>query len=154
MKAQISFVEFLTAMVVFISFVGYFSLQVLLFIPSYMNEIKSERLKSEAFQVSELLINDPNLGLSDLTQNKTNLLSANRIRDFNTTCQNYNSAKEKIGMDYDFSLGFRDIDTGTVMINCAPPSVGYKQLRGSIRRVVAFDDGGVVKFGEMVLQVW
>jgi hypothetical protein len=150
MKAQISFVEFLTAMLVFISFVGYFSLQILSFIPSYMNEIKLERLQSEAFQVSELLINDPNW-LSDSTQNKTNLLSASKIGNFNCV-----SAKETMGLDYEFSLILNDTSTNPpiTLKNCATTTTMFRQLKTTITRIVAFNDNGVIKPGKMILQMW
>ncbi|MEM7826521.1 MAG: hypothetical protein QW451_02750, partial [Candidatus Aenigmatarchaeota archaeon] len=94
MKSQISFVEFITSMLIFSSFVTYFSIHSLSSASSYLAEIKMERLRSEAYQISELLINDPGeplnwnvinfanvrrIGLLDHTQNKTNLLSKAKL---------------------------------------------------------------------------
>jgi len=170
MKAQISFVEFLTSMIIFIAFVGYFSIQILMFVPNYINQIKSERLRSEAFQISELLINDPGqpldwnlnfanakrIGFSDQLSNKTNLLSGAKISVFNTKCQeNYGNVKNLMGIDHDFSLILIDANTGGLEIrNCRPATATIRQVNTTIRRVVAYDDGGVVKYGELILQVW
>jgi len=167
MKAQISFVEFLTSMVIFITFVGYFSLQVLIFIPSYIDNIKGERLRSEAFQVSELLINDPGqpldwdvnfanatrIGLLDQTENKTNLLSGSKISTFNSTCQlSYSSVKNLMGIDNDFSLIL--ISGSETKISCNPPVITTRQIQVTIRRVIAFNEGGTIKYGELILQMW
>jgi len=171
MKAQISFVEFLTAMLIFITFVGYFSIQILMFIPSYINEVRSENLRSEAFQISELLINDPgeplewNLnfkdanrtGLSDHTQNKTNLLSGVKILALDSECQkNYDLVKEKMGLDHDFSLILIDRKTDKPKIeNCYPKSITkFRQVNITIRRVIAYEEDGNINYGEMILQVW
>lgn len=59
MKAQISFVEFIIAFSIFSVFVAYLFFRLLSFMPAYLNEIRSERVRSEAYQISELLINDP-----------------------------------------------------------------------------------------------
>jgi len=167
MKAQISFVEFLTSIIIFITFVGYFSLQILIFIPSYINEIKGEGLRSEAFQVSELLINDPGqpldwninfanakrIGLLDQTQNKTNLLSGSKISAFNSSCQqNYDNVKNLMGIDNDFSLIM--ISGSETKISCSPPVTITRQIQTVIRRLIAYDDGGTIKYGELILQMW
>ena len=47
-KAQISFAEYLVAIVVFIAFVAYFSFQLLNFLPAYLSQIRSERIRGEA----------------------------------------------------------------------------------------------------------
>jgi hypothetical protein len=165
MKAQISFVEFLTALAIFLASVTYISFQISTFIPNYLNEVKAERMRSEAFQLSELLINDPGnpanwytlnlnnvvrLGLSDEKENKTNLLSYNKILKFNETCNsNYPEVKKKLGLDYDFSLVLKE---GTSeKINCSIP---ITRKYTTIRRIVAYRDNNQVKYGEMILQVW
>jgi hypothetical protein len=165
MKGQISFVEFMASMLIFIAFVSYFSIQILTFVPLYINEITAERLRSEAFQVSELLINDPGeplnwnsgnvkrIGLSDDKQNKTNLLSTTKISTLNSMCKSdYNLVKEKIGLDHDFSLFLIDGKTNQIKIDCHPPVAEFRQVNITIRRIVAYEDGN--SYAEMILQVW
>jgi len=169
MKAQISFVEFLTSILIFITFVGYFSLQILVFVPSYINEITGERLRSEAFQLSELLINDPGqplnwhldflnaerIGLSDHTLNRTNLLSGAKISVLNSKCQeNYDNIKSLLGTDYDFLILLIEGGTGELKINCHPTVTKFRQFNTTIKRVVAYNEDGTIKYGEMILQVW
>ena len=178
MKAQISFVEFITALTIFIASVTYISFQISTFIPKYLNEVKAERVRSEAFQLSELLINDPGdpanwyafnfnnvirLGLSDERENKTNFLSQNKISKFNEFCSNYLEVKKKLGLDYDFYLILKDGETGEEKINCCASKIdcsildqtlGLTQTRATITRIVAYIENNQVKYGEMILQVW
>lgn len=174
MKSQISFIEFLTSVLIFITFVGYFSIQILMFIPSYIREIKAESLRSEAFQVSELLVNDPGepldwtlnmanakrIGLSDHSQNKTNLLSSIKIFALNLNCQgqsDYENVKSKIGLDYDFSLIMIEGGTGILKIDCRPSVTKFRYVNTTIRRIVAYvdySDNEKIKYGEMIVQVW
>jgi hypothetical protein len=166
MKAQISFVEFLVAIIIFLSSVTYIAFQISSLIPNYINEIKAERMRSEAFQLSELLINDPGnpanwyqdfdhaerLGLSDETRNKTNLLSGDKISKFNETCfSSYLEVKKKLGIDYNFSLVLKDGKTGKIKINCSVPILP-RYTR--ITRIVAYTENNEIKYGEMVLQAW
>ena len=170
MKAQISFVEFLTAMLIFLSFSTYIAFQVSSFIPNYLYQIKAERMRSEAFQLSELLINDPGdpanwysvnfnnvrrLGLSDETKKKTNFLSGKKILAFNGNCsENYTKIKEKLELDYDFSLILKDGISAETKINCHPQTTILRYTNITMKRIVAYEEDGVRKYGEMLLQVW
>ncbi len=162
MKGQISFVEFLTAMLIFIGFVAYLSIQVLNFIPSYLAELKAERLRIEAFQISELLLNDPGhpinwnernvvrIGLSDERMNKTNLLSSYKIGNLSNMCSSsYSLVKQKLGSEVDFSILITDLKTGQVKVNCRPVE-GRGVFNVTVRRVAAYENG----FLEVVVQVW
>jgi len=165
MKAQISFVEYLTSMLVFIGFVTFISIQVSSFIPNYLSEVRKERMRSEAFQLSELLINDPGepinwistnfdnvkrLGLSDEKENKTNFLSESKIIAFNSNCSaNYEKIKEKLGTDYDFSVYLFD-SKGQPKIECSPNTIAFRGINITITRMVAFGND----FGELILEVW
>ncbi len=164
MKGQFS-VEQLISLSIFITFVAYFFFQFLNLRPVYLREVKNERIRSEAYQISELLINDPgypvnwNLnpaltqrtGLSDQNVNKTNFLSSNKIDVFNSQCgTDYNKVKKWIGSDYDFSIFLTDKSTGILRISCYPSKVIAKGINVTVRRVVAFDSS----YGELILQMW
>ncbi|MEM5829401.1 MAG: hypothetical protein QW040_02190 [Candidatus Aenigmatarchaeota archaeon] len=166
MKAQISFVEFITSLVIFIGFATYISFQISLFLPNYLNEIRAERMRSEAFQLSELLINDPGepanwyvnfdnvkrIGLSDETKNVTNFLSGIKISSFFSNCSaNYTKIKEKLNTDFDFIVILKDNEGKTY--SCIPSVVYPRGINTTIRRVIAFRDGDI-KYGSLLLQVW
>jgi len=59
MKGQLSFVEYLVSFLVFITFISYFFLRIINETPIFLNEIRNERIRAEAFQLSEILVNDP-----------------------------------------------------------------------------------------------
>lgn len=153
-------------MLIFSSFVTYFSIHSLSSASSYLAEIKMERLRSEAYQISELLINDPGeplnwdvinfanvrrIGLLDHTQNKTNLLSKAKLDRLIFLCStDYNSLKRKFGTDLNFQIFFK-LEGSTAV--CSSPSLPEKN-KGSITRVFAYLEGAEVKYGEMMLNVW
>lgn len=164
MRGQISFVEFLVAMVIFISIASYIFFTLIRFIPQYLGEARNERIRVEAYQLTELLVNDPGEptnwdrttvirpGLLDETQNKTNLLSSNKINVFNTNCKaNFNNVKNQLGSDFDFSILLVDRSDGSLKINCRPERTDIRVINISIRRVVAISPSG---FGELILQMW
>jgi hypothetical protein len=121
-------------------------------------------MSSEAFQLSEILINDPGeptnwpninfddvkrLGLSD-ERNKTNFLSESKILALNSRCStNYSKVKEKLNADYDFSIFLMD-SKGQLKIACIPPTKIFRGINITTSRMVAFGDD----FGELILQVW
>lgn len=169
MKAQISFVEYLVAFVIFITFVGYFALQILKFVPEYLNQIRSERVRAEAYQISEILVNDPGypiswnignvqrLGLSDETKNLTNFLSANKINavgdEMNPCKPGYDNIKKWLAAyDFDFSITLtrKSSTTEAILINCRPLATAARATNTTIRRTFSFDSG----YGELIVQMW
>ena len=57
MKAQISY-DFYFSLVVFVLFISFLFFRLITFLPFYSDEISIQRLRSEAYQISEILIND------------------------------------------------------------------------------------------------
>ena len=167
MKGQVSFVEYLVALLIFATFIGYFSFRLLLYIPYYLNELKTERINSEAFQISEILVNDvgnpanwdkipfnqvKSLGLSDESLNKTNVLSLNKISKLDSECQlNYENIRKLLDTNYDFSIYLLNSKTGQMLISCKPSQVKLRAVNITIRRIVSFSSGD---YGELLLQVW
>jgi hypothetical protein len=165
MKGQFG-MEQLISLSVFIVFVVYFFFQFLNLRPTYLNEVKNERIRSEAYQISELLVNDPGYplnwnanptltqraGLSDETQNKTNLLSLNKINAFNSECvgNGYYNVKKWIGAENDFSIFLTDKSTGTLKIGCYNKAIVSKGINVTVRRIVTFGSS----YGELILQMW
>ena len=167
MKGQISFVELLVTMSIFTTFIGYFSFQLINFYPIYLNEVRNEELRSEAYQLSELLINDigepgnwtgkyfayvSRVGLSDENYNKTNYLSLMKISDFDSNCSSdYNLVKSKLASSYDFSIYlFQRYPIDKQLIDCKPPVITVSNINVTVRRIVYFGSG----YGELVVQMW
>lgn len=172
-KGQLS-IEYLIVLVIFIIFISYFIVQLQLQKPVYMNEIISERLRSEAYQMSELLINDPGypidwensipsdiskikrIGLSNPAANLTNLLSIEKINAIGPTCApGYAKIKEWTGSEHDFSLYLIDrLDNNNFLIECNPTNIKIKGINTTISRYVTFDKSGSRHYGELILQMW
>lgn len=164
-KAQLS-IEYFVSLVLFVMFVAYLIFQLMTFTPQYLNEIKTESLRSEAYQISELLINDPGepanwqtaadssirrIGLLDDSRNKTNLLSQNKVDALRSKCSNYDNVKKWIDTENQFSLLIVD-KTGIVQtVDCGPTVVTMRITNVTIRRTVAFNSGG---YGELILNLW
>jgi hypothetical protein len=165
MKAQLS-VEYYISLTIFIGFIVYISFQVMRISPQFITEVKNERLKSEAYQISELLINDAGepinwdsqssvkrIGLSN-NLNKTNLLSQEKIDAFNTSCSSgYDNIRKLmgIGTEYYFSLKLIDSNSGQTLIDCNPPLTVIKPAKVAITRITALSP---TTFGELTLQLW
>jgi hypothetical protein len=163
LKGQFS-VEFFSVLVLFVIISAYFSIRLAEVRPAYIKEVKRSVIRSEAYRISEVLINDPGspmnwgaggsvirIGFLDNSQNKTNLLSEQKILRFNSLCNGgagYNNIKNLIGAQHDFSIIIND-KTGSIgTIDC---SAKVGESAAVIKRLVTFDSGN---YGELIVQVW
>jgi hypothetical protein len=171
MKAQFS-IDYYVALIIFILLTTYISFQVLAFSPLYTKEINSQRLKSEAFQISEILINDAGqpvnwenvdensikrIGLSNESLNYTNFLSTKKILTLASLIGNpcsqlgYEKIKSWLGIQDSFSFSLINKTSGTTILSCSPEQRVARELVANISRVVAFDSGD---YGILNLEVW
>ena len=58
MKGQIS-IDYIIAIVIFIFFVIYFLFEITNIVPKFIGQIEEQEIRSKAYQISEILINDP-----------------------------------------------------------------------------------------------
>jgi hypothetical protein len=162
MKAQLS-VEYYVSLTIFILFVGYIFFQLILRSPQFITEVENERLRSESYQVSELLINDPGqpidwnqanvkrIGLSS-NLNMTNLLSIEKISSLQSICNSdYEKIRKSLGTEYFISIDLVNMTSGEKLIACTSPISVTKKTKISITRIVALDSKN---FGELTLQMW
>jgi hypothetical protein len=168
MKGQLS-MEVIVCMAVFIIFVSYLFFQILGIKPFYIQQIKAERIRAEAYQISELLINDPGepidwtttnvkrIGLLDHAYNLTNLISWLKVGNLSSLCSsNYEVVREKIGVkDYQFSIIVNKTDGG-VPVLCYPPPQTIRGgfLNFTIERVVGINTGNNIVPGKVIVGVW
>lgn len=168
-KAQLSF-DFYFALVVFVVFISSVFFKLITFFPFYSSEITNQIIRSEAYQISEILINDvgypgnwydgdkvsitdiKRLGLSDEIKNKTNILSTSKITAFDTLCktEGHDKILELLDIKDGFWVLLKRIDPPGVLIECSQEE-SVTKARADITRIVAFDDGS---FGELRLSVW
>ena len=171
MRGQIS-VDYYVSVILFISFVIYILFQLTRFLPTYINAVQDQRIRVEAYQISELLMNDPGvpvdwenlsednlgqiqrIGLSDGSQNKTNLVNIKKVRSLNTTCASvngYNILRGTMGTEYFFSIIMIDKSNGELLVSCSPPEQFVRATKVDFRRVFSM---GSNDYGELILQLW
>jgi hypothetical protein len=158
-------------MTIFVAFVSYVFFTVFNLVPKYTSEVRAERLRSEAYQISELLINDAGspadwnrtgtptrLGLSNQDYNITNYLSKSKLAALHNKCfqpnyAGYSDVAKWIGIDRQFSILVLSRNCPIVPVDCRPNASTFRSspINVSIRRFVAFDENC---FGELELEVW
>jgi hypothetical protein len=172
MKGQFSF-EQIISLIVFVSFVSYIFYAVFSNVPIYRTETTNEELRSEAYQISELLINNPGnpvdwyktgktlvrLGLSNETENKTNYVSISKINKLDNTCyppnfEGYETVRASIDTDRQLSISIQSRNCPSISIDCKPPLSIYRNKTSSaiIRRLFATDQGSC--YAELVFEIW
>ena len=166
-KGQLGY-DYFISLVIFILFVVYIAFQIMEMKPAYLREVRNEILRSEAYQLSELLVNDPGepqnwdaanvkrIGLSDENANKTNYLSAAKVTKLAGLCPlaGYSSLAKLFGIDqkYQFSIIVKNAISGEPLVDCHPASlIAARTVNISVKRVVTFNSGG---YGEVLVMMW
>lgn len=170
MKGQFSIETDLT-IIVFIIFISYFFFQLVKTTPSYIKEVDYRRLQSEAYQISELLINDPGepanwdtfqvdqinqikrIGLLDEMQNKANLISQDKLSKLNDICNKWqvDKVRELLGTEYQLSIYAVKLDTAELLVDCHPQDTITKKAAINITRNIAISPNS---YGQLILELW
>lgn len=166
-KGQLS-TDFYIALVIFLGFIAYITFQLFQIVPASSANLREESVRIEAYQISELLINDgghPNdwetkplaeikrLGLSDTTRNITNYLSSAKIVRFKTICSNFNDIKTLLGVTDETSFTFTEHrPTGDVVDVCKSSISSSKKASFTVSRTVFID--GTSYPTEIIVEVW
>ena len=171
-------VEFFTVLILFVGFAAYFSTKLMGIGPIYIKETNKAIVRAEAYRISEMIINNPGvpsywdvlvdigeddqikrIGLSDHLQNKTNLLSDDKINNISVLCARpggYNEIKSLIGAEHDFLIMLTELtgEPGGPRIDCG--STEFGENAALIKRLIVFDseNDGELDYGELVVQVW
>lgn len=171
-------VEFFTVLILFVGFASYFSTKLMDIGPIYIKEANKAIVRAEAYRISEMIINNPGvpsdwdvlvdigeddqikrIGLSDHLQNKTNLLSDDKINNISVLCdgsEGYDKIKSLIGAEHDFLMMLTELtgELGELRIDCG--STEFGENAALIKRLVVFDseNDGELDYGELVVQVW
>ncbi len=161
MKSQVGFEQFFS-LLLFVSSVSFLIYQFISYYPAYVDELKRQALFSEAYQISELLVNDPGepsnwnnlninqvkrIGLLNQTLNKPNVISLSKVSIANNTCNN-NYERFKQLLDLKNDINFVVYMEGRVVANCSR-SLGERAVK--ISRIVSFDDK---RYGEVIIWVY
>jgi len=158
MKSQVGFEQFI-ALSLFVFSVLFLISQLLSYYPTYFNEIRRQTLLSEAYQISELLVNDvgepanwdstnvKRIGLLNESLNITNVISLLKVSYANNICNSdYNKFKSLL--DLKNEINFVVYLEGSIIANCSRP-LGERAVKFS--RIVSFDNKS---YGELVLWLY
>ncbi|MCS7093628.1 MAG: hypothetical protein RMJ18_00335 [Candidatus Aenigmarchaeota archaeon] len=163
MKTQSGY-EFYVALMIFITSVVFLFYEIVVYYPAFSVELKKEVLYSQAYKISQLLINDPGeprnwyldisnakrIGLQNESFQTLNVLSQVKAIALNSTCnQNYDTFKKLLGVNYNISIVFK-LTNNSYVINCT--RVMYGENVAKISRIAAMDDGK--SYGELIIWVY
>lgn len=176
-------IEYLISFIAFIILITYIYLSYSANIPTFISEVNKEAVRSDAYQLSEILINDPGeppnwnqsssnndikrVGLSDQNSNKANLINFNKTEKLknNFTCSDpdlYKSLQKKLAMDEQFSIIISEINMTNgnreLLYACNPPTPLKTAINITVTRIVAINDtrdflSGILKPAELIVQM-
>lgn len=170
MKGQLT-IQYLASFIFFIGLIVYIYFAYSANIPMFIQEVEKEDVRSKAYQLSELLVNDPGhpvdwtsasvvrIGFSDHHSNKTNLILKSKIDEFNNfNCNtNFEEVQEKLALNRSFSIFIFNItDDGSrapTLLECVPPTFPATTINATIKRIVAWNDSGTINLGELIVQM-
>ncbi|MBI4171089.1 MAG: hypothetical protein HY514_05295 [Candidatus Aenigmarchaeota archaeon] len=145
-------IEFIISVLVFMTTITIVSISIINNFPKLHQEIFSQDLKAKSFQISELLMFDrgeptnwdtlpvtsvKRLGLSNGTKYDISPEKVSALQGY-CTAGNYAGVKDLLGLDFrnDVSIEVRDIDLGTVVLDCRPAAVSEIRAQATITRFV------------------
>ena len=169
-KGQLA-ADFYVALIIFTGFLAYITFQLFQIVPASSSNLDTESARIEAYQLSELLVNDggypsdwhdttkypsvtdiKRIGLSDSTKDITNYLSSPKITRFKSLCSNFNDIKALL--DITDEAGFTIIEhrpAGDDVFNSCK-SAQAKKESFSVSRTVFID--GTSYPTEIIAEVW
>lgn len=166
MKGQTS-VEYYISITVFLFFIALIIARTAGVVPEYTNQVKIQELRSEAYALSEILLNNPGIpgdwesfppeavtrfGLAS-GDTKLNLLSSSKLSALRAICSNPNlmdEMRESMNAKFRFSIIFTNRVSGDTF-SCEDVVTPISTAeRASISRVAAIDNG---QYGELIVQV-
>ena len=172
MKGQLS-IQYLVAFVVFIGISTYIYFAYSQNVPSFLDEIRKETYKSEVFQISEMLMNDPGeplewsksnvqrIGLSDDSKDKQNYISKNKmdiLKEYDCLkVSDYEELKNKIGTYENVTIMIFDVNLNDgsrqSLFSCFPPHGFTTSIKSKVVRYATYDDAGTTKVAEIIIEL-
>jgi hypothetical protein len=158
MKLQVGFEQFI-ALSMFVFSISFLIYQLLSYYPIYINEVRRQTLLSEAYQISELLVNDAGepsnwnlinvkrIGLLNETLSNSNVISVFKVFNVSYICNtNYTLFKQLL--DLKNEINFVVYLEGSLIANCSHSSW---ESAVKISRIVSFDNRS---YGELILWLY
>lgn len=178
MKGQLT-IQYLASFIFFIGLVLYIYFAYSANLPAYVEEVRKEDVRSKAFQLSEILLNDPGdpedwenttkyditdinrVGLSDENSNKTNLISKLKVEQLQPLCSpDFSVVQQKLALDKPFSIYVFNIsqttgERGAPIIECVPSDFPKTTINATIKRITTLNntDTGELELAEIIVQM-
>ena len=176
MKGQLT-IQYLASFIFFIGLIVYIYFAYSINLPAFVEEVRKEDIRSKAFQLSEILLNDPGdpsnwgpdmehtdinrIGLSDENSNKTNLISLKKIDELKFICSNvgFEFIQKKLAFNKPFSIHVFNIsqDSGerNLLIDCVSPDFPKTSINATVKRITALNntDTGELEIAEIIVQM-
>lgn len=176
MKAQLT-IQYLASFIFFIGLIIYIYFAYSANIPQFIEEVNKEDVRSKAYQLSEVLINDPGqpinwnsvalslikrIGFSDQNTNKTNMISYDKLNKFSdefgdcTVSSNFTKVQNRLSLNNSFSFYIFNItDDGErqILARCVPPVFPKTVINATVKRITAWNQSGVIKLAEVIVQM-
>ena len=177
LKGQLT-IQYLASFIFFIGLIIYIYFAYSANLPAFVEEVRKEDVRSKAYQLSEILINDPGepinwqdcmtleckkrIGLSDENSNKTNLISEIKADELQLTCRpptgSFEDIQQKLALDKPFSIHIFKInqDTGerTLISECNPPDFPKTSINATVKRITVLNNSaGDVELAEIIVQM-
>ena len=170
LKAQLT-IEYLASFITFIGLIIFIYFTYSGNIPGFIEEVKKEDVRSKAYQLSEMLVNDPGepinwddvgpkrIGLSDEISNKTNLISLDKVRELEQRCSNFENIKKWLGLNKSFSIYVFNISQNNGKRNrlceCISTELITTAINTTVRRVTILNntETGRLELAEILVQM-
>ena len=176
MKGQLT-IQYLASFIFFIGLIIYVYFSYSANIPRFVEEVEKEDVRSKAYQLSEILVNDlgepidwnnapsidsiKRIGFSDHNSNKTNLILRSKIDKFEELfdCDTrFEEVQDRLALEKPFSIHvFNVSDNGvrTLVLECVSPMFPTTMINATIKRVTAIEDmiEGDTELAELIVQM-
>jgi len=172
LKAQLT-VEYLASFITFIGLIIFIYFTYSANIPGFIEEVKKEDVRSKAYQLSEMLVNDPGhpidwddggqikrIGLSDENSNKTNLISLDKVKELRDECgTDYDNIQKWLGLNKSFSIYVFNISQNNGKRDesweCTTPELIKIAINTTVRRVTVLNntETGRLELAEILVQM-
>lgn len=171
MKAQLT-MQYLASFIFFIGLIVYIYFAYSANIPKFIEEVEKEDLRSKAYQISEVLLNDPGhpsdwdrltdneiqrIGLSHELFNKTNLVNISKVDRLNFLCSDFKTVQQKLAVDEPFLLYVFNVSQvdgkREQLLSCAPTEFPKKVVNATVKRIFALNNSGDMELAELIIQM-
>ena len=173
-KAQLT-IQYLASFIFFIGLVVLVYLAYSANIPRFVKEVDKENIYSKAYQLSEILVNNPGeppswsnidnakrLGLSDQYSNKSNLILNSKVQELknNIHCfqdvADFKKIQDKLAMNISFSIFIFNITENgdrKPLFDCTPSAFPRTAVNATVKRITALNNSGRIELAEVIVQM-